>query len=59
MAYIDAHRHDVVDKREVGVEPICTVLKKAGVQIAPSSYYAAKTRPPPARDPRCRTGRRH
>jgi hypothetical protein len=39
----------VVDGREVGVEPICAVLKKAGVQIAPSSYYAAKTRPPSAR----------
>ncbi|MDP3894819.1 IS3 family transposase, partial [Nocardioides sp.] len=49
MAYIDAHRHDVVDGHEVGVEPICTVLKKAGVKIAPSSYYAAKTRPPSAR----------
>ncbi|GAB49337.1 IS3 family transposase [Mobilicoccus pelagius] len=49
MAYIDAHRHDVVDEREVGVEPICAVLKDAGVQIAPSSYYAAKTRPPSAR----------
>ena len=49
MAYIDAHRHDVVDGRQVGVEPICAVLKKAGVQIAPSSYYAAKTRPPSAR----------
>ncbi|NYI77111.1 IS3 family transposase [Nocardioides panzhihuensis] len=49
MAYIDAHRHDVVDGREVGVEPICAVLKKAGVKIAPSSYYAAKSRPPSAR----------
>ena len=49
MAYIDAHRHDVVDGREVGVEPICAVLKKAGVQIAPSSYYAIKNRPPSAR----------
>ena len=49
MAYIDAHRHDVVDGREVGVEPICAVLKKAGVQVAPSSYYAAKSRPPSAR----------
>jgi hypothetical protein len=39
----------VVDGREVGVEPICAVLKNAGVQIAPSSYYAAKTRPPSAR----------
>ncbi|MEV5003966.1 IS3 family transposase [Nocardioides sp. LML1-1-1.1] len=49
MAYIDAHRHDVVDGREVGVESICAVLKNAGVQIAPSSYYAAKTRPLSAR----------
>jgi uncharacterized membrane protein len=49
VAYIDAHRHDVIDGREVGVEPICAVLKKAGVQIAPSSYYAAKTRRPSAR----------
>ena len=39
----------MVDGREVGVEPICAVLKNAGVQIAPSSYYAAKTRPPSAR----------
>jgi len=49
VAYIDTHRHDVVDGREVGVEPICTVLKKSGMQIAPSSYYASKTRPPSAR----------
>jgi transposase InsO family protein len=49
VAYIDAHRHDVVEGREVGVEPICAVLKDAGMQIAPSSYYAAKTRPPSAR----------
>ncbi|WP_374229657.1 hypothetical protein [Kocuria sp. LUK] len=43
MAYIDAHRG------EFGVEPICRVLRDAGVQIAPSTYYAAKTRPPSAR----------
>ncbi|WP_224745685.1 IS3 family transposase [Nocardioides ganghwensis] len=49
VAYLEAHRHDVVDGREVGVEPICAVLKEAGVQTAPSSYYAAKTRPPSAR----------
>ncbi len=36
--YIDQHR-DVF-----GVEPICQVL-----EIAPSTYYAAKTRPPSAR----------
>ncbi len=39
----------MVDGREVGVEPICAALKEAGVQIAPSSYYAAKSRPPSAR----------
>jgi putative transposase len=49
VAYLEAHRHDMVDGREVGVEPICAVLKEAGVQIAPSSYYAAKTKPPSAR----------
>jgi putative transposase len=38
IAYIDAHRD------EFGVEPICRVL-----QVAPSTYYAAKTRPPSAR----------
>ena len=41
--YIDAHRH------LHGVEPICRVLTEAGTQIAPSTYYAAKTRPPSAR----------
>ncbi len=34
MGYIDAHRE------EFGVEPICRVL-----QFAPSTYYAAKSRP--------------
>ena len=38
VEFIDAHRH------EFGVEPICTAL-----QIAPSTYYAAKKRPPSAR----------
>jgi len=41
--YIDQHRD------RFGVEPICAVLRDAGVQIAPSTYYAAKTRPPSAR----------
>jgi len=41
--YIDEHRDSL------GVEPICQVLSKAGTQIAPSTYYAAKTRAPPAR----------
>ena len=47
--YIDAHRDRVVEGRKLGVEPICEVLRDAGVQIAPSSYYAAKTRQPSAR----------
>jgi transposase InsO family protein len=40
VAFIDAHRHDVVEGKPLGVEPICRVL-----QVAPSTYYAAKTRP--------------
>ncbi|GAA1928044.1 hypothetical protein GCM10009815_23170 [Nocardioides marmoribigeumensis] len=44
--YIDGHRD------RFGVEPMCAVLKDAGVQIAPSTYYAAKTRPPSARSVR-------
>jgi putative transposase len=38
IAYIDQHRD------RWGVEPICQLLP-----IAPSSYYAAKRRPPSAR----------
>jgi len=41
--YIDQHRD------RFGVEPVCTVLTDAEVPIAPSTYYAAKTRPPSAR----------
>ena len=47
--YIDAHRDRLVEGRKLGVEPICEVLRDAGVQIAPSTYYDAKTRPPSAR----------
>jgi len=36
-------------KAQFGVEPICRVLTEHGVPIAPSTYYAAKTRPPSAR----------
>jgi hypothetical protein len=32
-----------------GVEPICTTLTSAGVPIAPSTFYAARTRPPSGR----------
>jgi putative transposase len=41
--YIDRH------KQEFGVEPICRVLTGAGCQIAPSTYYAHRTRPRSAR----------
>jgi putative transposase len=40
VAFIDAHRD------RFGVEPMCRVLSEHGVRIAPSTYYAAKTRPP-------------
>jgi len=43
VAFIDANRG------ELGVEPICTTLSSTGVQVAPSTYYAAKTRAPSAR----------
>jgi putative transposase len=39
-------------KDRFGVEPICRTLTAHGVPIAPSSYYAAKTRPPSARQVR-------
>ena len=45
MRFIDEHRHDMIDGREFGVEPICRVLSEGGCPIAPSTYYAAKTRP--------------
>lgn len=38
--FIDEHR------QEHGVEPICRALEETPAQIAPSTYYAAKTRPP-------------
>ena len=43
VTYIDAH------KVRFGVEPICRVLAAAGTKIAPSTYYAAKARPPSRR----------
>lgn len=43
VAFIDEHRS------RFGVEPICRVLTEHGVQVAPSGYYAHKTRPPSAR----------
>ena len=45
MKFIDEHRHDMIDDRQFGVEPICRVLSEGGCPIAPSTYYAVKTRP--------------
>lgn len=50
--YIDSHRHRIVEGRQLGVEPICTVLREAGVQIAPSTYYATTHHIPSAREQR-------
>ena len=45
IAFIDANRrHQVSGTLRWGIEPICAVL-----QIAPSTYHAAKKRPPSAR----------
>lgn len=35
--------------RRLGVEPICKILREAGLQVAASTYYAAKNRAPSAR----------
>ena len=43
IVYIDGH------KDRFGVEPICRVLSEHGCKIAPSTYYARKTRPLSAR----------
>ena len=45
MRFIDEHRHDTIDGRQFGVEPICRVLSEGGRRIAPSTYYAVKARP--------------
>ena len=47
--YIDSR------KKEFGAWPICKVLTGAGVKIAPSTYYARRSRPPSARSLRDET----
>jgi putative transposase len=42
--FIDAHRSAVSGGLRWGIEPICAAL-----EIAPSTYYSAKSRPPSAR----------
>ncbi|MER6076437.1 IS3 family transposase, partial [Streptomyces sp. NPDC001817] len=43
VAYIDQY------KETFGLQPICDVLAETDAPIAPSTYYAARTRPPSAR----------
>lgn len=33
------------DKEELGAWPICVALSEAGARIAPSTYYAGRSRP--------------
>jgi putative transposase len=49
VEFIDANRDAVVEGARLGVEPIVTVLRDAGVAVAPSSYYAHKKRSPSKR----------
>ena len=39
-------------KERFGVEPVCRALSQFVCKIAPSTYYAAKSRPPSAREAR-------
>jgi putative transposase len=47
VRFIDEHRD-----RFGGVQPICRVLAAHGCRIAPSTYWAARSRPPSARSVR-------
>ncbi len=47
MRFVDEHRDEHRD--EHGVEPIIEALAGTGAEIAPSTYYAARARPPSAR----------
>jgi putative transposase len=50
--FIDEHRDRETAGLRWGVEPICAELSKHGCGIAPSTYYAAKTRQPSRRSAR-------
>jgi putative transposase len=49
VSFIDEHKDRTDGGRRWGVESICRVLTTQGLQIAPATYYAAKTRPPSPR----------
>src|SRR3954451_22645625 len=46
VLFIELHRE------RFGVEPMCRVLAEHGVRIAPSTFYATRSRPPSARSER-------
>lgn len=52
MEFIDANRDGGVEGVRLGVEPVVTVLRDAGVAVAPSSHYAHKSRTPSKRSRR-------
>jgi putative transposase len=50
VAFIAAHAdRESVDGLRWGVQPICRVLTEHGCKIAPSTFYAFRSRPPSAR----------
>lgn len=49
MNFVDEHKDRTDGGLRWGVESICRVLCEHGWQIAPATYYAARTRPPSTR----------
>ncbi len=49
MTFVDEHKDRTDGGLRWGVESICRVLCSHGWQIAPATYYAAKSRPPSTR----------
>jgi len=49
VSFVDEHKDRTDGGLRWGVESICRVLVEHGWQIAPATYYAAKTRAPSAR----------
>jgi putative transposase len=49
VSFLDENKNRTDRGRRWGVETICRVLSDQGMQIAPATYYAAKSRPASAR----------
>jgi putative transposase len=49
VRFISEHKDRADGGLRWGVEPICAVLTEHGLKIAPSAYYAARSRQPSAR----------